>query len=49
VIVVSDTSPLNYLLLIQAIDVLPQLFREVLVPTAVVMELSNSKAPAIVR
>jgi predicted nucleic acid-binding protein len=49
VIVVSDTSPLNYLLLIQAIDLLPQLFQEVLVPPAVLKELSNSKAPLIVQ
>jgi predicted nucleic acid-binding protein len=34
-IVVSDTTPLNYLLLINAINVLPQLFREVYVPQQV--------------
>jgi predicted nucleic acid-binding protein len=31
-IVVSDTSPLNYLLLVGAIDVLPKLFRQVFAP-----------------
>jgi len=30
--VVADTSPLNYLVLIDAIDVLPQLFGRVLTP-----------------
>ena len=31
-IVVSDTSPLNYLILIEAIDVLPGLFGQVHAP-----------------
>jgi predicted nucleic acid-binding protein len=30
--VISDTSPINYLVLIGAIDVLPKLFQEVLIP-----------------
>ena len=44
-IVVSDTSPLNYLVLIQAIDVLPSLFGEVLIPPAVARELTHPKSP----
>ncbi|MEX2213598.1 MAG: hypothetical protein WD768_05695 [Phycisphaeraceae bacterium] len=48
-IVVSDTTPLNYLVLIGAIDVLPRLFNEVYVPPAVLRELSHANAPAIVR
>lgn len=48
-IVVSDTSPLNYLVLIGAIDVLPQLFGEVRVPPAVVNELQSAKTPEHVR
>jgi predicted nucleic acid-binding protein len=31
-IVVSDTSPINYLVLIGPVDVLPQLYGEVIVP-----------------
>jgi len=36
VIVVSDTSPLNYLILVEAIDVLPQLYAEVYIPHQVI-------------
>jgi predicted nucleic acid-binding protein len=45
VIVVSDTSPLNYLVLIGAIDVLQKLFKQVYAPHAVLRELMDSKAP----
>src|SRR4051812_12510039 len=48
-IVVSDTTPLNYLVLIAAIDVLPKLFDEVYAPTVVLRELAHPKAPALVR
>lgn len=48
-IVVSDTSPLNYLVLIGAIDVLPQLFGEVLVPPAVMQELQHPRTPEQVK
>jgi len=49
VIVVSDTSPLNYLILIQAIDVLPKLFREIYVPTDVMRELQHPRTPEVVK
>jgi predicted nucleic acid-binding protein len=49
VIVVSDTSPLNYLVLVDAIDVLPQLFQEVYVPPSVIVELTRLKTPDVVR
>jgi predicted nucleic acid-binding protein len=48
-VVVSDTSPLNYLILIDAVDLLPRLFSEVLIPPAVASELARMKAPARVR
>jgi predicted nucleic acid-binding protein len=48
VIVVSDTTPLNYLVLINAVDVLPKLFQEVYVTTAVLGELMHAKAPETV-
>jgi predicted nucleic acid-binding protein len=48
-IVVSDTSPLNYLLLCDAADVLPRLFGKILVPEAVVAELQSEDAPPNVR
>jgi predicted nucleic acid-binding protein len=49
VIVVSDTSPLNYLILIDSVDVLPNLFQEVHVPAKIVEELQRSRAPISVR
>jgi predicted nucleic acid-binding protein len=49
VIVVSDTTPLNYLVLIDAIHVLPDLFSEVYTPNQVILELCHECAPATVR
>ena len=48
-IVVSDTSPLNYLVLIEQVQVLPVLFGRVIVPPAVMGELQHAGAPDIVR
>ena len=48
-IVVSDTSPLCYLLLIDLIDLLPQLYGRVIIPQAVFNELATPKSPAPVR
>ena len=48
-IVVADTSPLNYLVLIDEIELLPALFGRVLIPDAVALELRHPKAPAQVR
>lgn len=44
-LVVADTGPLNYLVLIQAIDLLPKLFEQILVPQAVFDELTHIEAP----
>jgi predicted nucleic acid-binding protein len=44
--VVADTGPLNYLILIESVDVLPRLFSSILIPPAVRDELSHPKAPA---
>jgi len=49
VIVVSDTSPLNYLVLIEQVQVLPVLFGRVVVPPAVMAELQHAGTPAVVR
>jgi predicted nucleic acid-binding protein len=46
---VSNTSPLNYLILIGCDRVLPDLFGTVVVPEAVARELSSAQAPAVVR
>ena len=44
-IVVADTTPLNYLVLIHQADLLPQLFGHVLIPPAVFAELHDPSAP----
>jgi predicted nucleic acid-binding protein len=44
-IAVTDTSPLNYLILIEFQDVLPKLFERVLIPQAVHRELRSAVAP----
>ncbi len=48
-IVVADTSPLNYLLLIDEIDLLPAIFGRVLLPQAVFQELQHPKTSPKVR
>src|SRR5690348_1042241 len=47
--VVADTSPLNYLILIGSIDVLPALFQQVTVPPSVIAELRHAGSPEAVR
>lgn len=47
--VVSNTSPLNYLVLIELQDVLPALFEHVLIPEAVWHELRSPVAPQPVK
>ena len=48
-IVVADTSPLNYLIQIECDSLLPALYKSVLIPAAVVAELHDASAPAAVR
>jgi predicted nucleic acid-binding protein len=48
-IIVSDTSPINYLILIGQIDLLPALFKQIVIPEAVYDELSDSAAPQLVQ
>jgi predicted nucleic acid-binding protein len=48
-IVVADAGPLNYLLLIEAVDALEPLYNLVLVPQTVADELQETKAPPAVR
>lgn len=47
--VISNTSPLNYLALIDLQDVLPALFEHVLIPEAVWHELRSPAAPQPVK
>jgi len=48
-IVISDSSPLNYLILIGQADLLPKLYSEVLIPPAVSSELQRPSTPLAVR
>jgi predicted nucleic acid-binding protein len=47
--VVADTSPLNYLVLIHHINLLPELYSRVLIPESVLDELSVGETPQLVR
>ena len=48
-IVIADTTPLNYLVLIDQPHLLPQLYGRVLIPQAVYDELQQERTPAPVR
>ncbi len=48
-IIVADTSPLNYLVLIDAVGVLPILFQSVVIPNAIFEELQAEETPEKVR
>jgi predicted nucleic acid-binding protein len=48
-VVVSDTSPLHYLILCRSEAVLPRLFTQVVVPPAVFRELQQTNTPQAVR
>ncbi len=48
-IVLSDTTAINYLVLTGYIEILPALFNEIVIPTAVQAELLHARTPDIVR
>jgi len=48
-LVVTDTSPINYLILIGYVDILPVLHGDVVIPQAVARELRDPRTPEIVR
>jgi hypothetical protein len=48
-IVIADTGPLNYLVLIGDVEVLEPLYTRVVVPEAVLEELRAAGAPAALR
>lgn len=48
-LVIADTGPVNYLILIGHIDLLPRIFERVVLPAAVQTELSHSLAPPAVQ
>lgn len=47
--VVSDTSPLHYLIECEAVDILPVLFGSVFIPPKVHRELQHDQTPPLVR
>jgi hypothetical protein len=48
-IVIADTSPLNYLILLRKAEVLSAIYGRVLAPKAVLLELLHPEAPEMVR
>jgi predicted nucleic acid-binding protein len=48
-LVVSDTSPIHYLVLIGESELLPALYGRVLIPDSVVNELSHPRTPELVK
>ena len=48
-VVIADTSPINYLVLIDQIGILPKLYTRVVIPPAVCEELTSAAAPSPVR
>ena len=48
-LIVADTSPLNYLVLIGADPVLPGLYGRILIPPEVLWELRDDAGPQAVR
>src|SRR5215471_15436907 len=48
-LVVADTPPINYLVLIQHEAVLPTLYEQVVIPPAVLADLQKPRTPEVVR
>lgn len=48
-VVVADTSPLNYLVLIGEVELLARLYSQILIPDLVAAELRDPEAPLVVR
>ncbi len=44
-VVIADTSPLNYLILVDAVEILPRLYGRVIIPDIVFEELTDEGAP----
>ena len=47
-LVVTDTTPINYLVLIGYVDILPSLYSHVVIPQAVVGDLQHPRTPETV-
>ena len=49
ILVVADASPIRYLIVIGEIELLPKLYETVVLPSAVVAELTHPNAPMAAR
>ncbi len=49
ILIVADTGPINYLIQIEEIEILPRLIEKVVLPASVQMELLHECAPMAVR
>ncbi len=49
IVVVADTSPLHYLVLIESVEILPAMYGGVLIPRTVALELNQPRTPEAVR
>src|SRR6476620_8630327 len=47
-VVIADTSPINYLILVGAIEILTQMYGRVTIPDVVLRELTDEDAPKMV-
>ncbi len=47
--IISNTSPLRYLTCIGEHELLPQLFKKILIPKAVYQELTHQNTPVVIR
>ncbi len=48
-IIISDTSPINYLVLIDEADLLEKLYQSIIIPSSVFAELNHHKTSLKVR
>ncbi len=48
-IIISDTTPLRYLIEIEEVHILPKLFGKVIIPEKVSAELQDPKTPEAVK
>ena len=48
-LVVSDSGPIHYLVLCEAIRLIPELYGELVIPGAVAQELAHPQTPEVVR
>jgi predicted nucleic acid-binding protein len=48
-IIVSDTTPVHYLILIDEIDLLPRLLGEIVIPEVVFRELQADRTPSKIK